>query len=793
MSRSAASLGLLAFLLVAAVLPAQAAAVSTSDVARFSSQPEHVGTAAFARNNSTVHHENPDDVQSEEDLSELERWLSGRLSSQLGSSTMKIEQGQYEKAHSVLGDDYDDLLSKYVEVSGQTDGTSDDKTAKTLKNAQRSQQQYVSRVQRYRQLYDRYQRAKQNGNDQKARTLARKLERLQKDIDRSSSNLTTNYNRLSNRTNVSTEDEMRRIRNVTQNVSSQQATVREAEFTQTNLTATIRTPNVSFLDPLRVTGRLTDENGTAIGNQSIQLRLAGNRSQRVRTSENGSFSLVGRPAVVSRGNRSFRVEYHPANESTYLGSNATVQANVSPVAAMIDISNHTQQVRYNDTVSVSGRVHAGQVGATDVPVAVFVGKTRVGTTRTGLDGSFSFAETLNASIPAGQNALRVVLPFRHRALNALNVTAPAVVESSPTTLTLSGTAGKARNVNLSGRLNTTNGTPVANQQVSILVNGTQVVSTRTDQNGTYRASLVLSPSLVSADGNATFVAQFDGRGKNVESARTATEISVTDSDDGPLDSTTRGWLVGLGVASLITLGGFFLWRSDIGGGDIGGGDIDDGESDRMATNAGTVSPSDATTADFSVSAREFLDRARSAREAGEFETAVEMGYAATRNQFDAVVPTAASTHWEFYNACREADLADETLTTIADVTEQYEQAAFTTNRVSRETATAVIDAASTLVEECRSPVRPDSSVVGGRIRPRALGPGATIVIRFHSGYLVGKELSASSTSVLAASMTAVAVSRLTRFVVKAACSYCSVTSAMVVSVSSARSASRQAL
>lgn len=694
MSRFAASLGLLALLLVATVLPAQAAAVSTSDVARFSSQPEHVGAASFARNNSTVHHENPDDVQSEGDVSELERWLSSRLSSQLGSSTVRIEQGQYEKAHSVLGDDYDDLLSKYVEVSGQTDGTADDKTAKTLKDAQQSQRRYVSRVQRYHQLYDRYQRAKRNGNDEKARTLARKLERLQKDIDRSSSNLTTNYNRLSNGTNVSTADEMRRIRNVTQNVSSQQATVREAEFTQTNLTATIRTPNVSFFDPIRVTGRLTDENGTALGNQSIQLRLGGNRSQRVRTSEDGSFSLVGRPAVVSRGNRSFRVEYHPTNESIYLGSNATVQANVSPVAAMIDISNHTRRVQYNDTVAVSGRVHARQVGATDVPLAVFLGETRLGTTRTGPDGSFSFNTTLPAGVPANSSAIRVAFPFRDRALNALNATAPVVVDPSATTLTLSGTTGKTRSVDLSGYLNTTTGAPVADQRVSILVNGTQVASTRTDENGTYRVSLVLPPSLVSADGNATFVARFDGRGKNVESAHTATELAVSGADDGPLDSTTRGWLVSLGVAALITLGGFFLWRSD-----FGGGDADPDGPGGVATDADTVTESDDATTDPSVSAAAFLDRARSARDAGDFETAVEMGYAATRDRFDAVVPTAASTHWEFYNACREADLAAETLSTIADVTERYERAAFAANRVSRETATAVIDAASTLVED----------------------------------------------------------------------------------------------
>ena len=114
------SLGLLVLLLVATVLPAQAA-VSATDAAQFTSTPERVETVPLARNNSTVHHENPDDVRSEEDISRLEGWLAGRLSSRLGGSSVQIEQGQYQKARSVLGDDYNGLLSKYVEVTGQTE------------------------------------------------------------------------------------------------------------------------------------------------------------------------------------------------------------------------------------------------------------------------------------------------------------------------------------------------------------------------------------------------------------------------------------------------------------------------------------------------------------------------------------------------------------------------------------------------------------------------------------------------------------------------------------------------
>jgi hypothetical protein len=156
-------------------------------------------------------------------------------------------------------------------------------------------------------------------------------------------------------------------------------------------------------------------------------------------------------------------------------------------------------------------------------------------------------------------------------------------------------------------------------------------------------------------------------------------------------------LVSFGVGTLIVLGGFFLWRSDIGGSN--GTDKNSYDGDQNSINRVIDFTADDAMTDSSVSAMAFLDRARSAYDAGEFETAVEMGYGATRNRFASVVPTAASTHWEFYNACREADLDDETVSTIGDVTQQYERAAFAANRVSRETATAVIEAASSLVGE----------------------------------------------------------------------------------------------
>ena len=111
-SRFATPVGLLVLLLIAAILPTSVMALSPTDNSNAPTDSVQMGTTPFARNNSTIHQEDPDNVQSDDDLSGLEGWLSGRLSSRLGGSTVKIKQGQYKKAHSVLGDRYNDMLKQ---------------------------------------------------------------------------------------------------------------------------------------------------------------------------------------------------------------------------------------------------------------------------------------------------------------------------------------------------------------------------------------------------------------------------------------------------------------------------------------------------------------------------------------------------------------------------------------------------------------------------------------------------------------------------------------------------------
>ncbi|WP_458190715.1 hypothetical protein [Haladaptatus sp. NG-WS-4] len=700
MSRPAATtIALIGLLILVLVLPAQAITgpmnAGSSNSAR---QGDQLAQMATSSNNSSVQHENPEDVQTDGDLSELERWLAGRLSSQLKGSSVQLSQGEYQKARSIVGDDYDSLLGKYVDVAGKTEGMQDDKAAKSFKQTQQNQQQFVSRVQQYRELYNRYQRAKRNGNDDKARQIARRLERLERDIDQSRGNLTSDYNTLSNETNANFEQESQTVHTISQNISTQQSTVRESEFVQTELTATVQSADVSFLAPLSVTGRLTAENGSELANKSIQIELGGNRTKQVQTDSDGEFTLHARPTTTALGNQSFRVQYLPANDSVYLGSNRTVYANVTQVSSTVSIVEHTTTTRFNETVAVSGNVNAGGVRASNVPVAIFVGQKRIGTARTTEAGTFSFHQQLPANVPAGAQSVRTTVALQSKALATSSTSAPLTIEPTATNLTVSGTPGSKRSVELSGQLHTADGTPIANQRVAILVSGTQFTTVRTNANGSYRVSLVLPSKLIADDGETTFVTKYNGTGSNLESARTSIALAV--GSESLFDRMTRGWIVSFGIAALITLSGYLLWRTDILANiGIWGGD-DDVTTTRASEMTG-VEPggNDDSSSPSSVVTHALLDHARSAFEAGEYETAVESAYSAARHRFASTVSKPASTHWEFYNACREANLSDEMLSTLGDVTERYEQAAFSTKRLTQETTTRVIEEVAGLLTD----------------------------------------------------------------------------------------------
>ncbi|SIR76713.1 Carboxypeptidase regulatory-like domain-containing protein [Haladaptatus litoreus] len=644
-------------------------------------------------NSSQPRHQDPSKVQSEEELSELEQWMAGQLSSRLGDSTAKLSQSEYQSARSVVGDRYNNLLSKYVEVSGRTEGTKDDKRAKQFKNAQNNQENYADNVSEYRQTYNEYQQAKQNGNDEKARELARQLENSSNQIQRNGQDLTQNYQNLSNSTDANFTAETDTVENINSNISDQQAEIRAAEFTQTELSASDESSESSFIDPIIVSGELVDENGTALENETVQIQLGNGRVNNTTTDEDGEFSFLGRPTLLPLGEQSVMVRHVPNASSIYLGSNDTIQTDIQQVDPTITLFQSSKRAQFKKSVTVSGRVHVEDVSANGVPVVIRSGQTVLGVVKTDSDGRFTLSEPLPKSVLHGQKQISATVPLRDRALASTTTSAPLTVQPTNTRINLTGQAFDHRNISVQGNLTTAAGVAIPNETVVFRHNGSQIGTAKTDRNGTYNTQIHLPPKLAEKKDKSQLRLSAAYAGNQTSLNPSNAGLTVQFDSESLFDGSALIWISIVGLLSFIAMSGFAIQRSDWFSKSE---EVDD--SEQFIEEAVIESDTNEEVITTEVTTSLLVDRAKTAVTEGNFQTSIEMAYAAGRRHFlsaDDSISEAGQTHWEFYQMCEDKGFSDRQLEQLHELTQLYEQATFTTNMLSRESAERAIEIAST--------------------------------------------------------------------------------------------------
>jgi hypothetical protein len=250
--------------------------------------------------NETTQHENPDESSGDGSQDAIQQWLVGSVANRLEGGTINLSEGQYEFARSAVGDDFGSDLTRYVNVAGETDTEDDDRTATQFNETRQTQQEFTDRVQEFRDTYDRYQEAKAADDTETARRLARELLQLEDRVNTTGAALLTDYDEISNLTDVSLEDGRRATRNVTQNITSIAETVAIETFVATELHITAVSERASFSDPLAIEGRLVAENGSAVADSEISLSVPGAQPTAT-TNETGYFTLTYRPVQVPSG------------------------------------------------------------------------------------------------------------------------------------------------------------------------------------------------------------------------------------------------------------------------------------------------------------------------------------------------------------------------------------------------------------------------------------------------------------------------------------------------------------
>lgn len=654
--------------------------------------PQETATA----NETAVRHVDPAAAESDGDLTALESYLQRQLASRLARSQVQVSQGQYQRAQSVLGDQYRDLLGKYVDVEGDTRGRDE---SQLFNETGREQREFAEDVQRFRDTREAYREARAAGDTQRARRLARELHARATAVRQTGRNLSQSYGRLGNVTGVNVSDTRTSVNATVRNVTAEGAEIAAAEFTETDLTVSAASEAISFVEPLELEGRLETANGTALADRSITLRIA-NRTLTTTTDGDGEFAVTYRPVRLRLATEQLSIRYQPANESVYLASNATVAVAPEQVTPDLSVTAVTERARFRDAVTAEGQVTVGDEPVPHARVGVFLDGRRLATGQTDADGEVDLSAPLPADVPVGEQALAVRVLGQNRTVGPAAVNRTLAVRATKTNLSVTAEPAGDR-VRLSGRLTTASGVPVAGRTVAIRRNESLVTTVRTGPDGRYTATV---PATTGS--RHRFATVYDEPSTNLRASRARTSLALPADEDAGANLTlpddadaeaieqrltnlleeypllVAGGL--LGLAGLLVVG-VVAWRRR-------------GESESAAdTSTAAAADEDraATVADATDSTTDPLAAARSELDENA-NAAVEQAYRTVRTRLrDRDIATAEATHWEFYQAAREADVDAAALERL---TMAYERAAFDPRGIAEADARQALTVAERFTE-----------------------------------------------------------------------------------------------
>ncbi|ELZ79844.1 hypothetical protein C454_11593 [Haloferax gibbonsii ATCC 33959] len=657
--------------------------------------PGPLQQTANATNNSTgVIHENPDEVDDENELDRLLSYLSGELNGDIGASTLRLSQGEYAAAKAALGDDYDDSLGKYVDVEGEVGGDGAGEEYRTVSETQRG---YVDTVSEFRETRREYEAARRAGNDERARELARNLTRLAENGEAQSDRLLTAFDVISNRTDGDLAESSAQLAAVQANISEQRDEIVSREFVATRLAVGDYDRNISFTDPLVLSGSLVTDNGTPVETGSARFAVGGQTVQSA-VDPDGSFELTYRPTRIPVSTESLTVRYLPDDASMYQATERVVPVAVSRVNATARLSEPSASAYgYADAVSVRATVRVNGTPVSNYPVSA----SFAGSSATAPATNASGASAVSATVPAtatGTASIRVAPDGDSRAVTFVPATVAVPLETEGTALGVTARETANESVVVDGRLETDEGEAVSGQSVAVSVDGREVAAATTGASGAYRAAVDL-PSDASVE-NATVSVAFDGEGTNLEPSDATASIRLSNAPDGdgagngasgglPFDPLDLAWVVA-GTAVVGLVAAVLLRRND----------ADDAAAATVAESAATESdePAEPEPAATEASA---LDSAADALDEGRPNDAVVVAYAGVRRALGAAAGIDdAATHWEFCDRCVDAGVAPAEA--LESLTAGYERAAYSGLSVSDA------DAAE-LVETARSVVAPDET------------------------------------------------------------------------------------
>ncbi|WEL16713.1 Uncharacterized protein SVXHr_0533 [Halorhabdus sp. SVX81] len=435
--------------------------------------------------NRTDHHRNPTNVSGDGSPSAVKRWLAGSMARRLEGSAINLSQSNYQLASSVLGEGFGDDLDRYVNVAGDTDSPQDDQVARTFNETHQTQKQYTAQVSEFERLSAAYQAAREAGEIERARRLAKRLARLATAINETGRTLVGRYDALSNATGASLDDGRQAVLDTTNRTVADAQRVVDLSLVRTELRITSVSPTASYDEPLVITGRYVAANGTAVGDTAVALAAPGPGSQTT-TAANGSFRLTHRPTDLETGVRNLTVTATPDDASVYLPATTSITADISSIEPRITFAAVFDRIAYDESRAVAVDVTVSDRPAGGVPVEITLDGTTLATGRTTESGTFQSTVGLPATVQNGTIELTAHAGAAGQALSEVSATRRVIVEPTPTTLSLDTANGSV--IRVQGRLTTVDGGSVPDQPLDLSVDGVVVETVRTNASGWFAAS-----------------------------------------------------------------------------------------------------------------------------------------------------------------------------------------------------------------------------------------------------------------------------------------------------------------
>jgi hypothetical protein len=369
-----------------------------------------VHTAESSYAGAEPRQENPDSVLESGNTTRPASQLLDPVVDRLIRSTEQIESGNYDEAQQLLGDEYDEKVSSYMELYrvAQPDNTQVQEREILLSETSAKQVEYAGIISEYKQTQSEYQFAKLENDHEREQRLARDLKRLSRELQQREQIIVGNYNQISDELQssaINIRQKTGEIEAQTRDTVGQELpSLRVEDSPETALAGTI----------IRSSGQveIADEPASSV---SIRMYLEGELLVQTRSNDDGAYVIRGPvPADVPVGSNNLSVVAGEGDTGLIAVSeqNALTVREAEPALTLRAVREEATSAQEETTEQEVGAAEqAGQnvtifgellatpeAGIAGQNVSIIIEDEQQETVRTGPSGNYGATIELNESV-----------------------------------------------------------------------------------------------------------------------------------------------------------------------------------------------------------------------------------------------------------------------------------------------------------------------------------------------------------------------------------------------------------